>query len=265
MPEITENRKGLAYYISKYTPFLLLIFLYGCSSQPQYNLISNNDGEPYYYCHPIRDYNSSGSSTLNDVESHMPSNHRYRDSDKITWCHETNHGLCSNLRGALRVSNGNTFYLLNNYVVVLKHPNITINDVSKVIPQNLRGMSYNLYLVQQQQYWNKEPLYICEEWLCYMYGSRTRAELRIQNRAETVQQMIEFMGYTLCMTYINPERNNQEYKDFLRLNIQRTLYVYNQNISIGDISRATAHLEKIKQNKQLMDFCKDYFQEDLFQ
>ncbi len=50
---------------------------------------------------PIRQVDSqSMGRVLADIESHMPAGHIYRDADKITWGHETSHGIASNIRGS---------------------------------------------------------------------------------------------------------------------------------------------------------------------
>jgi hypothetical protein len=42
---------------------------------------------------------------LQDIELHMPAGHGYRDSHKVTWAHETTHGINANIRNARNVYN----------------------------------------------------------------------------------------------------------------------------------------------------------------
>ena len=47
-------------------------------------------------------YSVSGhGAVLDDLESRMPAQHPYRDRDRITWAHETTHGLNSYIRNRL--------------------------------------------------------------------------------------------------------------------------------------------------------------------
>src|SRR5690606_38202965 len=100
-------------------------------SQPQIPITV----EPKFENYPaVRQPESSLGKVLSDIECHMPAGHIYRDSDKITWGHETSHGLASNIRqkfsrgnGAWRTVGGkpsyvsfariNGFYVLDNRAV----------------------------------------------------------------------------------------------------------------------------------------------------
>jgi hypothetical protein len=143
---------------------------------------------------PIKNFQHQ-SKTLADIESHMPDGHIYKDNDKITWGHETTHGYHSKLRQKHKAF---CLYLLNDKCALIKQPNITLEDVANKIPQSLRGRSYELYMVEQRKYWNDEPLYVLDEWICYKHGAMIRSELKIQYRQETVQQMIEFSNYSIA-------------------------------------------------------------------
>jgi len=68
------------------TATIVLLLISQFSPIPQYELPVLQD------LRPIRtvDY---GHHIINDIEQHMPPQHIYRDNDKITWAHETTHGL----------------------------------------------------------------------------------------------------------------------------------------------------------------------------
>ena len=101
---------------------------------------------------------------LGDIESHMPDGHIYVASDKVTWAHETTHGINSVLRNKHSKINTifktateyrpvygggsvNAFYVLKNRYIVIKEPNVKISDIAENIPESLRGRSYDLYLI----------------------------------------------------------------------------------------------------------------------
>lgn len=178
---------------------------------------------------------------LSDIDSHMPANHIYKDRDKITWAHETSHGIAARLRSQY---GGNAFYVLNDRAVLLKEPNTTLREVANRVPQSLRGSSYRLYLIDQQRYWNNQPLYICDEWVAYANGAATRAELKISSRGETVTQMLEFAVYTYYMGM--PIELDSNLKSFIIWHTNRVMIIYEDNLKLGGIEAATAYLTKLR-------------------
>lgn len=178
---------------------------------------------------PVKQFNDPSLGTiLSNIESQLPNGHPYKDNDRITWGHETTHGINSRIRNTLAGPKQNGIYILNNQAVLLPEPPITLRDVAGVVPRDLRGQVYDLYLVRQQsktkrlgvhfiykdsyehlsrnpdisallrrtiQGWNDRPLYVYDEWSGYLNGSIIRNELNIKDRAETVQYALEFVGY----------------------------------------------------------------------
>jgi len=207
---------------------------------------------------PLRNVTGLG-EVLNDIEGHMPAGHIYKDSDKITWGHETTHGIHSRLRqkysqsGAFSTSlNGkqyfksfdriNCFYVLENRAIKLKEPNTTLAEVAKNVPRSLRGNVYNLYLIKQQRYWNNEPLYIFDEWVAYGNGACVKNDLDIKNRVGTVRYALEFNVYamTLAMT---AKTDDPHFKSFLMWNLARTMTLYKIN---DPTTHQKEYLEKMR-------------------
>ncbi len=89
---------------------------------------------------------------LGDIDSHLKAGHIYKDRDKVTWAHETTHGINSRIRNEFKVDNG--YYILNNVGFVLAKSGITLRRLANTVPIDMRGPRYSLYLVQQQRYWN---------------------------------------------------------------------------------------------------------------
>jgi len=238
--------------------------------------------EPVFINWPkVRSVDSSLGKVLGDIESHMPAGHIYKDNDKITWGHETTHGINSNIRNrnqkwivkhklrffffrgepylvkvAERV---NGFYCLEDRAVVIVEPPTTIRAAAAKVPQSLRGEVYNLYMVQQAGSWNDTPLYIFDEWVAYTNGSEVRKDLRIQSRAETVTYMMEFNVYAMSLAMVVKEKggyDDTQLKAFLMWNIERSVRIYNNE------SEATAYLNKLRTNsdaEKLRGFARSYF------
>jgi len=173
---------------------------------------------------------------LSDIESRMPAGHIYRDADAVTWAHETTHGINSRIRQA-HASRGrvNGVYVLQGQAVVFQEPPIRLSDVAATVPAALRGETFQLYLVQQRQYWENEPLYVLDEWAAYTNGSLVGMERGVA-RGESLQFALEFTAYafSLCATV---ERYNQQHgrsyddrqlKAFTAWHAGRVLWMYDQ-------------------------------------
>ena len=158
---------------------------------------------------PIREIDCIDySKTLCDIESHMPKYHIYRDKDKVTWAHETTHGLHSRLRNKYNVESA--LYMLNNNAFLFQeHPATTLRKVSRLT--TYKGGVYNLYLIQQQRYWNHEPLYILDEYVSYINGSITGIELNL-NRGESLEYALEFNFYAQALVSA-VEQDDSNYAD----------------------------------------------------
>lgn len=235
------------------------------------------DPEPNWTDYPALRVVTNLGNVLSDIESHMPAGHIYRSSDKITWTHETSHGLASNIRQknsragycayvdgkpVFKSADGiNGFYVLNDRSVVLKEPDSTLTAVANWVPSELRGDVYNLYLVQQRRYWNSEPLYTLDEWVAYSNGSATRADLKITSRGETVQYMMEFTVYAISMAAAT-KTQDEDIKSFLMWHSKRVMDLYKQNQEFSAYSGAESYWNKAKNNSKLKEFCYEYFGKD---
>lgn len=237
--------------------------------------------EPVFINWPkVRAVDSGLGKVLGDIESHMPAGHIYKDSDKITWGHETTHGINSNIRNrnqrwlvkyktrflflkekylvkaAERV---NGFYCLEDRAAVIVEPPTTIRAAAAKVPQSLRGGVYNLYMVQQAGSWNDTPLYIFDEWVAYTNGSEVRKDLGITGRAETVTYMMEFNVYSMSLAMVVKEKggyDDTQFKAFLMWNMERSVKIYNSE------PEATAYLNKLRTNgdaENLRAFARSYF------
>jgi hypothetical protein len=228
--------------------------------------------EPGFKNYPaIRQVGNLG-VVLSDIESHMPAGHIYRDNDKITWAHETSHGLASNIRqkfsrggycamidGAevfLSADRINGFYVLKDRAIVLHEPNGKLSQVSQAVPSSLKGDVYGLYLQRQAASWNDYPLYVLDEWIAYSNGSATRADLKITGRAESVQYMMEFCAYAIVMVKtLSPD---QDVKDFVKWHLERCMGILKDN---PDASGAVSYWNKVKAS-ELKGFCFSCFGQD---
>jgi hypothetical protein len=247
---------------------------------------------------PVRPVTGLG-TVLSDIDSHMPAGHQYKDSDKITWAHETTHGLASRIRQLFQKGGNNWvegqpyavntnnlsqaelkelayerpkgkwltvdgkkingFYVLHNRAVVIDEPNTTVSKAASLVPKSLRGQVYNLYMVQQARSWT-EALYVFDEWTAYTNGSDCRLDLKISSRAESVQYMMEFNVYALCVAQ-SCQSTDPQFKNFLMWQLERTMEIYRQSITLGDVSGAGKVLTNLRSSadaEELRQFTRSY-------
>lgn len=143
----------------------------------------------------IRDVPSQ-SACVRDVESRLPYNNPYYDSDPITWVHEGTHGINS----LLRQKHGKPcFYLLGGKALTCDEPVGSLIHVAYNTPNCLRGEIYQLYLIHAQKWWNKQPTYLMDELSAYLNGATCWKELKLRTRHETVEYAYEMAAYCFVM------------------------------------------------------------------
>ncbi len=138
----------------------------------------------------------SSPPVLADVLRRLPDPTYWRDqtepTDLVTWTHEGSHGVCVRLP---RVKGAHAIYLLDGQAVYLRHPRLTIGQVAGTIPPKERGRIYKLYMVDQRRDWDREPIYLVEEWTCYVHGTLARRQLGLERREETESHALEMERY----------------------------------------------------------------------
>jgi hypothetical protein len=204
-------------------------------------------------------------SVLADIDSHMPAGHQYRAANKITWAHETTHGINANIRNKHFQSGRkvNAFYVLQNRAIVVEEPKTTIAAVANNVPQSWKGTCYQLYLVQQRSGWNNEPLYLCDEWVAYTNGAACRKDLNMEDGASEMEFTCEFTGYVLSLTYTIkqncPNYDDKQFKAFVMWSVERTMQIYNNES--GANTRLTA-IRTAPDGETIRQFARSYFGTD---
>jgi len=160
--------------------------------------------------------------SLGDIDCRMWSNVKdydwtyYRDEDIVTWAHEGTHSINSRIRNTMNIDNG--FYILNGKAVTLSHPNITLRDIAKAVPDKKRGRLYNTYLVKQQTAWNTTPLYCLDELTAYINGTIVAVENKLYKRAlESYTNSCEMYEYCSIAYKLCEKRNYSDIEEFLNL------------------------------------------------
>ena len=149
---------------------------------------------------------------LSDIESHLPAGHIYRDSDLVTWAHETTHGIHSRIRNQYARGHANGFYVLANRGITFTEPRCRKSAAARFIPAAWRDSTYGLYVAGQSA-WDGEPLYVFDEWVAYTNGTEVGLELaerglwRGGQRSETTENMLEFCVFAGAVIWAVHERD----------------------------------------------------------
>ena len=174
---------------------------------------------------PIRTV-TNVSKVLRDIDSHLTLG-QYYDKNKVTWAHEGTHFINANIRNSHKdFTKVNGFYCLGDRGCVIYEPRTTIRSFAGIIPEGLRGPSYNLYLVQQTGGWNDRPLYLFDEWVAYTNGSEVGRELNHQGWYFELLQAHNFNVYCMYLAMhvkkVCPDYDDFQMKMFMMWNIERT-------------------------------------------
>lgn len=220
---------------------------------------------------------------LADIENHIPSKYgtTYRDSDKITWGHETSHGIHSDIRNYHNKTGkrANGLYVLNDKGVVIVEPNIRKSAVAAHVPASLRGSRYSLYISGQTE-WDDTPLYVWDEWNAYVNGGVVGTDLVERGLWKSgwrdgVNGQLEFAVYAVAVamavqkgdpTYLS---NNEQFREFLAWNLRRTMEIYRKGSVMKDFAwkDQDAYLEKLKTSgdaETWRTFVKNFFGEPFY-
>ena len=159
----------------------------------------------------------SSPPVLADVLCRLPDPEYWRDQtdpfDLVTWTHEGTHGACVRLP---RRPGCHSIYCLEGRSVTIRHPRLTIGQVAAAIPVEERGQIFQLYMVDQRRDWDREPIYLVEEWTAYIHGTFARRQLGLVERQETERHAAEMERYCRAILAL-AARVDPDYPDAAKL------------------------------------------------
>jgi hypothetical protein len=200
---------------------------------------------------------------LRDIVNHIPAGQigTYKDSDMITWGHETSHGIHAYLRNNKNKTGvkSNGFYLLDGKYAIIREPNIRISQMREFVPAGMRLARYDLYFVSSAGDWDGTPLYIFDEWNAYVNGGATGVDLAKQGKwnggaRDGVVGVIEFNVYALAVGLavktLDPNYFNSypDFKAFLAYNLARGMKVFTEGQQVSQFQGfgQTEYLQKLR-------------------
>lgn len=160
---------------------------------------------------------------LADIDSMLAVN-TYRDSDPVTWAHESTHGIASRIR-QLEGPRRNGFYCLYGEYITLAEPDFTLAKLADSIPKAYRGVIYDLYLVQQQAYWNDTPSYVFDEGFAYLNGTLVGLELWLDAKRVEASYVRALEACAYCM-FLETACPAQDMKAALGVLMARNVAIY---------------------------------------
>ncbi len=167
---------------------------------------------------PLRQSKKHG--LLGIIDSYMPEGHAYTSRDSITYGHETLHGISARLRNKYKEKYGtniNVIYIKYNQFLILEHPPITISQIAKEVPPDLRDDIFKLYLIRQRKYWNRQPLYILEECNCYLYGALIGYEVGQKFNADySMECAKKFLEYVKIMSSLCDDNYKRVFELYIK-------------------------------------------------
>lgn len=199
---------------------------------------------------------------LADIVNHLPASYgnTYYDADKVTYGHETSHGIHSHLRNNFnnlgRRANG--FYVLRDRAALVPEPPIRKSAVGAHVPQSLRGSRFAMYITGQQA-WDDTPLYVWDEWNAYVNGSEVAVDLHRrglwdQGSRDAVEGTLEFVVYAVAVAMAVEAadagwlRENPQMLEFLAWNTERAMRLFREGAALAPFQRASqdAYLERMR-------------------
>lgn len=229
-----------------------------------FDILGEDDSEikdPKWTSYPKVADHMDGNTFYADIINHCKDRQKF---DGIgTDCHETSHGVNADIRN--KYGNGINpvaFYVGNDKCCIMPQPKIRKSVVAKYVPVNMRWSRYNLYILGQKE-WDDSPLYLYDEWICYVNGGAALVEAVENNTykggwTDGVAGMLEFSVYCLCLV-LAVEEYDPEYLndtvDFLKYTswcLKRSQEVYNKGSIMKEFKWKDQDdfFEKLKKSKE---------------
>lgn len=221
---------------------------------------------------------------LSDIESHLPKQYgsSYQDPDRITWGHETTHGINSHLRNHYNNTGkeANGFYCTENRAIVLPEPGIRKSSVGKYVPDSLKGSRYQMYIIGQTAF-EHQPLYIFDEWTSYTNGADVGVNLVNEGKwkwgwRDAVAGAVEFTAYSFALGMALEKQdpkyleNNPNFKEFLAWQAIRSMDIFREGAQMPQFKYAVQdkYYENFKYSpdaQPMRDYIRRNFGEEYLQ
>ena len=182
-------------------------------------------------------------SVVNDVDSCLSAleSQTYRSQDPGNWAHEGTHGLNSRIRNKYGRGTGqdNAFYVLNGRAAIVAEPPTTLSNAARYVPPTLRAAMFKQHMQDARQWWDKQPLYVMDEWVAYTHSTlaaieECKAGRNPSSEARCVRYMLEaaMNSLAVCVAIDAEKRagrlhyDNAQLRLFVAWQWSRMMYVW---------------------------------------
>jgi len=190
---------------------------------------------------------------VTDIARHLPADRACQDAyrryttndvDLVTAAHEWTHFL----NGYLSRPGYSAYYLLDGRYITLADPE-GLRGILPNIPGSLRGVLYELYLVENRNNARIDPLYLLDEWTAYTNdvvaaiaqldeGKPLNPFCHAATQPETAANALEFTFYGFAVGMAVKEhdpryyagRQGKKLREFIAWNAQRSIQAYAQAV-----------------------------------
>ena len=207
------------------------------------------------------------SPALTDIARHLPAGAEYQEAyrrftqeeDFVTAGHEWTHYLNDYLRGNDKTG----YYLMGNKFMTLADPKKMFGIVPDV-PVSLRGKLYKLYLVQNRESAQFDPLYLFNEWTAYANDVTVAVDQLAEGKPlnpfrpdatqpYTAGNVLEFTFYGCAVGMAVKEHDPEYYageagqrlREFITFNALRSLEVYNRALKRQELNQDDTRIPKL--------------------
>lgn len=181
----------------------------------------------FYELKPIRqvEYNYK---VLNELESHMPTNHDYRSDNVVTWAHETTHGLNSHIALRFRTYERRCYYVFNNRYVILPPCKLSLQGIKYKIPPEILQDTRHLNFYFDNNTWDNAE-YVLEEWNAYIAGS-----MMVNESNGNDHEILNMLIFNMYALHLALYEDNPEILAFIKYNTVRTRSIFlESNSAVG--------------------------------
>lgn len=185
---------------------------------------------------PLRNYTKSGRVVFDDVLSHSDTD---EDFGRISsTAHEHTHHASNRLYLKEKgYQDYEYLYVLDNYGFKIRWiKSFRLSDLARKIPAQYRGGDYKSYLIDAQEWHQKNPITVLDEWNAYTIGTMAAIEANEDDFKvnDTGSKMLELGIYSFFLAQMAKQNDVNE---FCKLEIKRNILITNK-IKMSELTKA---------------------------
>ncbi len=169
-------------------------------------------------------------------QTEVSKNDKFGPPDKPNVCHEATHYIISMLRCATADENDDAVYIDHGRYLIFDHPKVTLTQVQTYLDDYQKTHIRDVMETWEQ--WDKEPLYILDEWCAYCNGTICAKEVdapapRIaMSRDHMIRCSVISEAFIKCIEDHDPTyKQLDDLKKFVAWQNKRSLAIFDETES----------------------------------